>query len=149
VIKGLALVLLVASSEISGPARVIDGDTLQIGQERIRLFGIDAPEQHQTCQRDSVQYTCGREAAEALRRIIGARPLTCAVKDIDRYHRAVAVCRAGGVDVNRSLVESGWAVAYRRYSTDYVAAEDAARVAKRGLWAGQFVPPWAYRSAPR
>jgi endonuclease YncB( thermonuclease family) len=47
-----------------------------------------------------------------------------------------------GVDIGRRLVSAGWALAYRRYSMDYVAAEDEARRAKRGMWRGTFVKPW-------
>jgi endonuclease YncB( thermonuclease family) len=144
-IKALTFAVLVAASEISGPARIIDGDTIQIGQERIRFHGIDAPESKQTCQRDSIQYACGRDAAAALRAMIGAQAVTCTPKDVDRYHRIVAICYVAGRDLNRTMVEQGWAVAYRQYSTDYVDAEDQAKAGKRGLWAGEFISPWQYR----
>lgn len=89
----------------------------------------------------------GRRATAALSGRIGARTVACSQRDIDRYGRVVAVCRAGGEDLNAWLVRQGWAVAYRRYSRDYVSVENEARRARRGIWAGSFVPPedWRHR----
>jgi endonuclease YncB( thermonuclease family) len=131
---------------IAGRARVIDGDTLEIDGRRIRLHGIDAPERGQSCRDGQGRdYRCGLSAARALSDKIGQQAVSCAARDVDRYGRIVAVCRAGGEDVNGWLVSEGWAVAYRRYSRDYVDAERAARSAQRGLWAGTFTAPEEWR----
>lgn len=133
---------------ISGVPGITDGDTIRIGADRIRLFGIDAPERDQSCTTaDGTAYACGDQATKALADFIGGRELDCEVVDVDRYGRAVAVCLVGGVDINGWLVSQGWALAYRRYSMDYVSAEDRARAAKVGLWGGSFVVPWEWRNA--
>ena len=129
----------------AGQVSVVDADTLELHGERIRLAAIDAPEARQTCRRDGKAWPCGRRAAFALADFLGSRAVACRWHDRDRWRRAVAVCTVAGVDVGGWLVERGWALAYRRYGTQYVAAEAAARQARRGLWAGSFVPPWAWR----
>ncbi len=134
---------------VTGRATIVDGDTLEIGGKRIRLFGIDAPESAQTCQTESLSYRCGRDATTALVDKIGRRPVACHREDVDRYGRIVAVCWIGAEDLNAWLVWQGWAVAYRRFSTDYVIHEDAAKKARRGLWRGEFQMPWDWRSARR
>lgn len=128
------------------PVRVIDGDTLVIGETRFRLFGIDAPEMSQTCTGVAgAPYSCGAMAKSALEVALGAGTVLCEPRDKDRYGRTVAVCRAGGQDVGAALVSEGWALAYREYSVDYVAAEQVAQAAKRGMWAGTFTAPWEVR----
>ena len=136
-------------SDLAGRARVIDGDTIEVGAARIRLFGVDAPESAQGCLAKSGRWPCGEQATRALAGRIGSRPVACEERDRDRYGRIVAVCRHGGQDVNAWLVRGGWAVAYRRYSTAYVGEEAAAREARRGLWRGEFVPPWDWRRGAR
>ena len=134
---------------VTGRTTVVDGDTLDIGGKRIRLHGIDAPESGQTCRTESLSYRCGRNATTALADKIGQRPLACHRKDTDRYGRIVAVCWIGAENLNAWLVFHGWAVAYRRFSTDYVLHEDAAKKARRGIWRGEFQMPWDWRSARR
>lgn len=128
------------------PVRVVDGDTLVIGETRFRLFGIDAPEMSQMCNGvTGAPYACGAMAKSALELALGAGAVLCEPRDKDRYGRTVAVCRAGGQDVGAVLVSEGWALAYRQYSLDYVAAEQTAQAARRGMWAGTFTPPWEER----
>ena len=135
---------------LSGKARVVDGDTLAIAGERVRLRGIDAPETRQTCSRDGRRWTCGKAATKAMRRLVGRDPVRCEVRDRDRYGRAIATCFVRGRrDLQRELVRQGLALAYRRYSTHYVRDEDAARAARRGLWSGGFVEPWKWRRQQR
>jgi endonuclease YncB( thermonuclease family) len=135
---------------ITGSAAVVDGDTLDINDYRIRLYGIDAPESAQTC-RDSGgrDYRCGLSATRALSDRIAGQVVSCQARDVDRYGRVVAVCRVAGEEVNRWLTSEGWAVAYRRYSRDYVGAEEAARAGQRGLWAGTFTAPEEWRHGVR
>ena len=137
------------SAEITGRARVVDGDSLFIGNVEVRLYGLDAPEWNQTCGLDGGRWPCGRHATQALRSRIAGETVQCAERDRDRYGRAVAVCKHDGIDVNDWLVRSGWALAYRRLSDVYVAAESAAESERRGIWRGEFVAPWDWREAER
>ena len=142
----LAIVPGVAAEHTAvGRVSVVDGDTIELHGERIRLAAIDAPESRQTCRRGGDVWPCGRRAAFALADHVGNRTVTCRWTERDRYRRPVATCRVGKGDLGAWLVEQGWALAYRRYGMQYVTAEDRARGARRGLWSGSFVPPWAWR----
>ena len=87
-----------AQSPIVGVASVIDGDTLEIHGQRIRLHGIDAPESRQFCEKNGKKYRCGQQAALALADKVGRATIRCEQRDIDRYKRIVAVCRLGSED---------------------------------------------------
>jgi endonuclease YncB( thermonuclease family) len=138
-----------ASTTISGIAIVTDGDTLKINNAKIRIHGIDAPESKQTCKLSDKIIRCGTMATSAMKKLVNGHTVTCQQTDTDRYGRVVAICRAKGIDVGQRLVQTGWAVAYRRYSTRYVADEDAARAGKLGMWQGEFVKPWEWRRGVR
>lgn len=144
-----AIRIVRGGATLTGPARAIDGDTLVLGRARIRLHGIDAPESAQRCRARGRLWACGREATRALARLIGRKQIACEERDRDRYGRIVAVCTAAGQDLNAWMVAEGWALAYRRYSRAYVAAERRARAAKRGVWRGQIVAPWDWRRGKR
>ncbi|HTU09715.1 MAG TPA: thermonuclease family protein [Allosphingosinicella sp.] len=134
----------------AGAVQVVDGDTLRIGATRIRLHGIDAPERAQSCTgANGRRYACGRQATEALSRLIGDDRPVCTERDRDRYGRSVAVCSIGGRDLNKAMVAEGWAVAYTRYARDYEGDEAAARRARRGVWQGSFERPDVYRAERR
>jgi len=128
---------------IVGSAGVVDGDGLRIGGERIRLHGVDAFERGQTCG----DQPCGRLSSEHLDRLTRGAEVRCTPLDVDRYGRTVARCEARGIDVGGAQVEAGHALAYRRYSLDYVPQEDAARRARRGAWATGFTRPEDWRRA--
>lgn len=140
-----SVVLASEPSEIVGSASVIDGDTIDVHGERIRLHGIDSPEGRQRCIRNGSEWRCGTDASNALSDFIGRSPVACAVVDVDRYKRKVATCTVRGADINYWMVEQGWAVAYRRYSHAYDGAEDDARLAARGVWSSEFEMPWDWR----
>jgi len=138
--------LVNAQTPIIGVASVIDGDTIEIHGTRIRLFGIDAPKSSQLCVRPTGErWRCGQQASFALADRIGRATVSCEQRDIDRYGRVVAVCFKGAEDLDRWMVANGWAVAYRRYSLDYVAEEDAARRNRINIWSGEFDMPWDWR----
>ena len=159
--KLLALVVGVTASAtgtgsaqtIDGRAAVIDGDTLDVAGQRIRLFGIDAPELRQTCFYLGQQVACGRMAADALAYAVAARPVSCQQVSRDQYNRIVAICRIGSgsaaVELNAWLVQNGAAVAERRFSERYVAAEQSARQLRAGIWGSEFELPREWRRKNR
>lgn len=132
-----------------GVASVIDGDTIEIHGQRIRLHGIDAPESKQLCDRDGKPWRCGVEAANRISEKIGQWSVTCDERDKDRYGRVVSVCSAGGQDLNAWMVSEGLAVAYRKYSADYVGQEEEAKAGHLGLWDSNFIMPWDWRKGKR
>ena len=138
-----------ALADIEGKARIVDGDTIVIGEERVRLHGIDAPEQNQTCLVANIDWECGVGATEALERMIAEQKVYCAGEERDLYKRLIAVCYVGALNLNRQMVSEGWALVYRRYSNDYSAEEMEARKANRGVWKGGFVAPWDWRKIQR
>lgn len=130
-----------------GTARAKDGDSLVVGSRGVRLFGVDAPEFDQTCKRAGTNWQCGTEAAEKLAALVTGREVRCMSSGEDQYGRTLATCTVGQVDVNRTMVASGFAVAFRRYSSNYVSAEESAKLNQRGLWSGEFQMPQAFRAA--
>jgi endonuclease YncB( thermonuclease family) len=144
----LGIVLLLSAAlagEITGTATVIDGDTLEIHGQRIRLHGIDAPENRQLCRLDGKPWQCGKDAANALAGKINRRPVTCEEMDRDRDGYIVAKCTVAGEDLGEWLVTNGWAVAYYLYSYEYSRAEQRAKAARRGIWVSEFEKPWEWR----
>jgi endonuclease YncB( thermonuclease family) len=136
-----------AAAPISGPGVSIDGDSLRVGQIEIRLHGIDAPELTQSCNRGGQPWTCGEAAADQLSKLIARRPVNCTPVGQDQFGRTLGKCRAGDTDLNRAMVATGYALAYRRYSSAYVSAEESAKLAKRGIWSGTFELPDEIRHA--
>ncbi|PWW04516.1 endonuclease YncB(thermonuclease family) [Hoeflea marina] len=145
-IFGLALAVAwlgeTGGGSLSGRARLVDGDTLEIGGRRVRLSGIDAPEYRQTCRRDGAPYPCGEAARAALGRLIAGREVTCELGGRDRYRRHLARCTSVGTDLNRAMVLSGHAVSHDGYRLE----EARARAAGAGIWAGEFERPEAWRA---
>ena len=137
------------AQDITGRARVIDGDTIDVAGQRIRLHGIDAPEKAQTCRIEVVPWACGIAAWGELVQLVAGRDVSCETRDVDRYGRAVAVCTANGNDINAAMVAQGWALAYRQFSNDYVGQEGEAHDARLGMWRGEFVAPWDWRRGDR
>lgn len=126
---------------IVGPAQVVDGDTLRLGGERVRLYGVDAPERDQLCGVAS----CGDVAKLQLTQFIADRPVTCEGSKRDRYRRLLATCTVGGRDLGSWMVRRGYAMAYVRYSSRYLTAETKARRERAGLWKDGFEVPENWR----
>jgi endonuclease YncB( thermonuclease family)/ketosteroid isomerase-like protein len=143
---------IVVGSEIRGRATVIDGDTIDISSRRIRFWDVDAPERAQECETASGEkYPCGEKAAHALTEKIGTATVICNQRSVDRVGRIIAICSVEGDSLSVELVSQGHALAVRRRSGggEYVPEEDAAREAKKGLWAGAFTVPWEWRAGIR
>jgi endonuclease YncB( thermonuclease family) len=138
-----------AAQTVTGRPSVTDGDTLEIRDVDIRLHGIDAPESAQTCIAGGQRWPCGRRSANALDAKIDRRTVRCEGRDRDRYGRLIAVCYLDSTDLNAWLVRNGWAMAYQRYSRDYVPEQRRAEADEAGIWRGEFVPPWDWRRGER
>lgn len=130
-----------AAAPLSGIGRSIDGDSLMVGEQEVRLFGIDAPEFTQTCTRAGLPWACGSAAADQLSKLVTGKQVSCVSLGVDKYRRVVARCTVGFTDLNRTMVATGYALAFRRYSTNYISAEESAKVARRGIWSGTFKLP--------
>jgi endonuclease YncB( thermonuclease family) len=151
----VALVFVVAAAwqrleppppPVGGHAFVVDGDTLRLGGERVRLLGIDAPERAQTCTDASgAPWPCGEAARRYLEGLLEAGDIACQPQGRDRYGRLLAHCRQGGDDLSRQVVRAGLAVA----DGEYIADAATAQAARTGIWAGSFEPPSVWRREHR
>ena len=140
---------------ITGKARVTDGDTIKINNQKIRLFGIDAPETKQFCKEVYLSflifnfkrdYKCGKKSTNALKKKIQGKNIRCLVQDNkDRYRRNIGICYLKKQDINSWLVKNGYAIAYRRYSKKYINDEQYAEDNKLGIWQGTFMKPEKWR----
>jgi endonuclease YncB( thermonuclease family) len=153
--------------QTAGPAQVKDGDSILLAgpgnrQTEIRLYGIDAPELAQTCHGSQTsgearalppgEYNCGLRAYYYLRLLTEGLETRCRPIDRDRLDRTVAACETAGRDLAEEMLRAGFAVLYDRYRhlapaliARYRAAEAEAKAARRGLWAGRFESPEAWR----
>ena len=126
------------------------GTVIWIGETKIRLHGIDAPEMKQTCKTSKgKKQMCGILAKQALERLVKGQDVTCKGDKRDRYKRLIAVCYVGPFNINEQMVVDGWALAYWQYSNDYISEENSARIATSGLWRGKFLEPWEWRRSRR
>ncbi len=138
---------LPASAEtLSGQARVVDGDTIWIGDTKIRLHGIDAPETKQECKdADGMSWMVGQDATAFLKSMTEDKEVTCSDHGKDRYGRVIGSCEVEGNDINREMVVAGLARAYRQYSERYLYEEHRAMRNKAGMWGGDCDAPWEWR----
>jgi endonuclease YncB( thermonuclease family) len=141
----LALMLL-AIPAAAQTGTVVDGDTIKMAGMSYRLWGIDAPESHQTC---ADGWPAGRIATEYMVNLIHGHAITCEARAKDRYGRTVALCKADGVDIEAAVVRAGMALAFVRYSRDYVDQEGAAAAEGLGMHAHQCEKPWEWRARRR
>lgn len=129
-----------------GQVQVTDGDTIRKGKLKIRLHGIDAPENKQKCTNlNNELYECGLQSSAFLKRIINKNDVYCMGKSKDRYGRLIAICYANKINLNSTMVKEGWAIAYRYYSFDYINEEEIAKKNNRGIWQGSFLEPYTWR----
>ncbi|WP_299561269.1 thermonuclease family protein [uncultured Sulfitobacter sp.] len=136
--------------DLVGTIRFVDGDTLDVGQARVRLHAIDAPETDQLCTTDrGKQWACGGWISKVVADRYDGETAACDILDTDRYGRTVAQCRALGRDIGAWLLREGFAFAYVKYGVDYVAIEGRASTARRGLHAVQVQNPAAFRARGR
>ena len=143
----LILGLLTCNISFADSLRIVDGDTIVLNGEKIRFTGIDTPELKQTCLQDDQEVACGVEAKKLLVKKIGNHIPECISEGKDVYKRTLAECFVNGKSLSKFLVRSGYAFAYRKYSTKFIEDEDFAKANKLGMWAMKFQYPWDFRKA--
>ncbi len=131
-----------------GGAWVIDGDSLNVDGEEIRLTGIDAPEAQQTCRdRQDREWPCGAEATRTLKRLAQKAHVVCHGGAHDKYGRVLARCSAGDLVLNAEMIRLGFAVSEAEQGYVYGSEQKEARRAGRGIWRGTFDRPREWRAA--
>ena len=141
-----ALGLLWCNAGLTDNLKVIDGDTIVLKGEKIRFSGIDTPELKQTCLKDDQEVRCGVVAKMLLIKKIGDATVECISEGKDTYKRTLAECFVNGESLSKFLVRSGYAFAYRKYSTKFIQDEEFAKTNKLGMWSMMFQYPWDYRN---
>ena len=157
----ITILLLISNSlfalEIAGTPKIIDGDTLHINEYKIRFEGIDAPEIKQQCKKDYLKvssiigftlrknYYCGIISKKRLEQKIKNSKIKCISLSKDRYKRYLATCYKDKINLNKWMVRNGYAVAYKRYSKQYLNDEKYAKENELGIWKGSFLRPEKWR----
>jgi endonuclease YncB( thermonuclease family) len=151
VVLSLVMVMFaapVAANQVTGPARAVDPTVIEVDGQRVMLFGIDSVIRKQTCTIGGKIWQCWPVALRSLEILLDQGPVTCeTVGEPDVYSRLLARCNINAESLNEQLVRTGWAVARRSETADYVAAEAEAKEKKLGLWQGEFMMPDAFRRA--
>lgn len=139
------------SLSLSGPARVVDGDTLYVGDRKVRLFGIDGPESTQSCVSFQGQrWSCGASSKAALKQLVEGQVVTCQWTGMRSHDRIVARCTVAGIDIAQSQVAAGMALDFPKFSRgQYARDEQRARASRTGIHSGPFLAPWHYRQVQR
>ena len=143
----VVLGLLTSNISFADNLRVVDGDTIVLNGEKIRFSGIDTPELKQTCMLGEEEVGCGMAAKMLLVKKIGNNTPECISEGKDVYKRTLAECFVNGESLSKFLVRSGYAFAYRKYSTKFIKDEEFAKANKLGMWAMTFKNPWDFRKA--
>ena len=143
----LVLGFLVCNISFAGNLKIIDGDTIILNGEKIRFSGIDTPELKQTCLQGDQEVSCDMTAKKLLAEKIGNAIPKCISEGKDTYKRTLAECFVSGESLSKFLVRSGYAFAYRKYSTKFIKNEEFAKVNKLGMWAMTFQYPWNFRKS--
>ena len=125
--------------------KIIDGDTINLNNEKIRFTGIDTPELKQTCNKNNEIIYCGIQARQLLINKIGKNKVNCIKEGKDQYKRTLAECFVNDLSLSRFLVRQGYAFAYRKYSKKFIEDENFAKNNNMGMWSMNFEYPWDWR----
>ena len=139
--------LLLTYSVHADKLTVTDGDTIRIGEERIRFSGIDAPEMKQTCIYQEIEFNCGEFSKNLLIEKIADQEVSCIRESKDQYGRTLAECFVGKESLSSYLVREGYAFAYRKYSDKFILDEEYAKIKGNGMWSMNFIFPWDFRKS--
>ena len=140
-------ILFLTNSVYADQLTVIDGDTIRLGEERIRFSGIDAPEIKQTCIYQDLTFNCGEFSKNILIEKISNQEVNCIRESKDQYGRTLAECFVGKDSLSSYLVREGYAFAYRKYSDKFIADEEYAQSKGNGMWSMNFIFPWDFRKS--
>jgi endonuclease YncB( thermonuclease family) len=142
----LSSLFLFSNNLFASHVTVIDGDTIRLGDVKIRFSGIDAPEINQTCVASEGKVACGKISRDLLIEKVTNNKISCTDEGKDFYGRVLGECFVNGESLSAYLVREGFAFAYRKYSNKYIEDEEYAKFNKLGMWSMEFQYPWDYRS---
>ena len=126
---------------------VVDGDTIKLGDVKIRFSGIDAPEINQICVASEGKVACGKISRDILITKVTNNKISCTDEGKDFYGRVLGECFVNGESLSRYLVREGFAFAYRKYSDKFILDEEYAKSNRLGMWSMKFQYPWEYRKS--
>ena len=141
----LSSLFLFSNNLFASHVTVIDGDTIRLGDVKIRFSGIDAPEINQTCVASEGKVACGKISRDLLIEKVTNNKISCTDEGKDFYGRVLGECFVNGESLSSYLVREGFAFAYRKYSNKYIEDEEYAKFNKLGMWSMEFQYPWDYR----
>ena len=146
ILCSLSSLFLFSNNLFASHVTVIDGDTIRLGDVKIRFSGIDAPEINQTCVASEGKVACGKISRDLLIEKVTNNKISCTDEGKDFYGRVLGECFVNGESLSSYLVREGFAFAYRKYSNKYIEDEEYAKFNKLGMWSMEFQYPWDYRS---
>ena len=145
ILCSLSSLFLFSNNLFASHVTVIDGDTIRLGDVKIRFSGIDAPEINQTCVASEGKVACGKISRDLLIEKVTNNKISCTDEGKDFYGRVLGECFVNGEALSAYLVREGFAFAYRKYSNKYIEDEEYAKFNKLGMWSMEFQYPWDYR----
>ena len=145
ILCSLSSLFLFSNNLFASHVTVIDGDTIRLGDVKIRFSGIDAPEINQTCVASEGKVACGKISRDLLIEKVTNNKISCTNEGKDFYGRVLGECFVNGESLSAYLVREGFAFAYRKYSNKYIEDEEYAKFNKLGMWSMEFQYPWDYR----
>ena len=146
ILCSLSSLFLFSNNLFASHVTVIDGDTIRLGDVKIRFSGIDAPEINQTCVASEGKVACGKISRDLLIEKVTNNKISCTDEGKDFYGRVLGECFVNGESLSSYLVREGFAFAYRKDSNKYIEDEEYAKFNKLGMWSMEFQYPWDYRS---
>ena len=145
ILCSLSSLFLFSNNLFGSHVTVIDGDTIRLGDVKIRFSGIDAPEINQICVASEGKVACGKISRDFLIGKVTNNKISCTDEGKDFYGRVLGECFVNGESLSSYLVREGFAFAYRKYSNKYIEDEEYAKFNKLGMWSMEFQYPWDYR----
>ena len=142
---GVVLIEISEQGQIKGKANAIKGNIIEIDEQKIQLYGIDAPELEQICYVKGQPWQCGLTAKQKLAEKIAEKTLTCRIRKQESDRLPLAECFIGQKNLNAWLVEKGWAIADRQNSRSFISHEILAQRNQQGIYRSQFLKPSLWR----